>query len=425
MKLPPYPKYKPSGVEWIGDVPEHWKVLPLRRLAQLKSGEAITTEEMLDGGDYPVFGGNGLRGFTTAFTHRGDYVLIGRQGALCGNVNFASGHFWASEHAVVVSPLQSWSTRWMGELLRAMNLNQYSQSAAQPGLSVERILGLSLPLPPIDEQEAIAAFLDRQTNRINGLVATKRTLLERLNEKRTALISRTVTRGLPPNPARAAGLEPHPTLKPSGIDWVGEMPGHWEISKGRFLGSLIGSATIAEEDLNEDGEGSLFAKVDDLNYVTSSLVLQTTRFQVATMTAKHRQFLLFPKRGAAIFTNKVVIADGSVLFDSNLMGWEIVPTVDLKFVAYCLIARRLDDLADVSTVPQINNKHVYPAHFPLPPRIEQRAIAEFLDLETAKIDEMTIKVETAIERLQEYRAALITAVVTGKIDVRPAVPDEN
>ena len=139
------------------------------------------------------------------------------------------------------------------------------------------------------------------------------------------------------------------------------------------------------------------------------------------ITARHRRILLFPKRGAAIFTNKVVIADGPYLFDSNLMGWRITRNADLKFVAYCLTARRLDDLVDVSTVPQINNKHIYPTQFPRPPLPEQRAIADFLDRETAKIDTLVAKVEITIERLQEYRTALITAVVTGKIDVRGAV----
>ena len=88
---------------------------------------------------------------------------------------------------------------------------------------------LPIPLPGDDEQRAIADFLDRETAKIDTLVAKKRTLIERLKEKRTALISRTVTRGLPPDAARAAGLDPHPKLKPSGIDWLGDVPEHWEV----------------------------------------------------------------------------------------------------------------------------------------------------------------------------------------------------
>ena len=124
MKLPAYSRYKPSGVEWLGDVPEHWEVTRLSYVASLKSGENITSEMIAEGGEYPVYGGNGRRGHYHKFTHRGHYALIGRQGALCGNINYASGKFWASEHALVVSPLKEFALVWMGELLRAMNLGR-------------------------------------------------------------------------------------------------------------------------------------------------------------------------------------------------------------------------------------------------------------------------------------------------------------
>lgn len=145
MTLPRYGKYRDSGARWLGDIPAHWEVCALKRLASLKSGETINSDSIEEAGEYPVFGGNGLRGFTSSYTHQGIFALIGRQGALCGNVNYAHGKFWASEHAVVVSPLKPVETIWLGELLRAMNLNQYSVSAAQPGLSVEIISALPAP----------------------------------------------------------------------------------------------------------------------------------------------------------------------------------------------------------------------------------------------------------------------------------------
>ena len=126
MSLPPYPNYKDSGVEWLGQVPEHWEVCALKRIVSMQSGESITGESIEETGEYQVFGGNGLRGYTSAFTHDGKFVLIGRQGALCGNINYASGKFWASEHAVVATPIKQVNTVWLGEILRAMNLNQYS-----------------------------------------------------------------------------------------------------------------------------------------------------------------------------------------------------------------------------------------------------------------------------------------------------------
>jgi type I restriction enzyme S subunit len=289
---------------------------------------------------------------------------------------------------------------------------------ARDGLNLD-ILG-SIPcfkVPEI-EQRTIADFLDAETAKLDTLVGKKRELIEKLKEKRTALISRMVTRGLPAEAARAAGLNPNPKLKPSGIEWLGDLPEHWTVKKGRFLGLLLGSASPPEESFTEDDDGTPYAKVDDLNQVDSSLSLVSTTARIHGLPAPRRKIILFPKRGAAIFTNKVAISDGALLFDSNLMGWQIFTSYQTKFVAYCLIARRLDDLADVSTVPQINNKHIYPASFPCPPHTEQHLIVKYLNRETAKIDRMVEKVEAAIQRLQEYRTALITAAVTGRIDVR-------
>ena len=136
------------GDEFASAIPADWTRKKLKYLAHMQSGNSITAESISDSGDYPVYGGNGLRGFTSGFTHSGEFVLIGRQGALCGNIAFASGKFWASEHAVVVDTRGKVSVRWLGELLRALDLNQHAQSAAQPGLAVDTIANITVPVPP-------------------------------------------------------------------------------------------------------------------------------------------------------------------------------------------------------------------------------------------------------------------------------------
>jgi len=187
-------KMNPSGVEWLGDMPDHWEVMRLKYIVSLKSGEGITVEDIEEDSEYPVYGGNGFRGYTEKYTHDGDFVIVGRQGALCGNINYASGKFWASEHAVVADPHRPIAVFWMGELLRIMNLNQYAISAAQPGLSIDRIKELLLPLPPLPEQQAIAAFLDCETAKIDALSVKVNTIIDRLKEYRAALISAVVER---------------------------------------------------------------------------------------------------------------------------------------------------------------------------------------------------------------------------------------
>src|SRR5256885_10353392 len=103
-----------------------WKKSRLKYIAHFEAGENITGDSIDQEGDYPVYGGNGLRGFTDAYTHAGDFVLLGRQGALCGNINYARGKFWASEHAVIVTPASGIDVRWLGEVLRAKDLRQFS-----------------------------------------------------------------------------------------------------------------------------------------------------------------------------------------------------------------------------------------------------------------------------------------------------------
>ena len=178
--LDPNVRLKPSGVEWLGDVPEHWGVRRLKTLCSMKSGEGITAESIEIAGEYPVYGGNGLRGFASSHTHDGAFALIGRQGALCGNVHIARGQFWASEHAVVATLQRGYVLDWFGAILRVMNLNQYSIAAAQPGLAVERVLNLQLPVPPIHEQEGLANHIERDTGAVNIAITRARRQIELL-----------------------------------------------------------------------------------------------------------------------------------------------------------------------------------------------------------------------------------------------------
>ncbi|MBD1937610.1 restriction endonuclease subunit S [Microcoleus sp. FACHB-68] len=184
---------KDSGIEWIGEVPEHWVIKRIKDLSFLQSGDNIVSEQIEDTGQYPVYGGNGLRGYCSQYTNDGDHILIGRQGALCGNINYASGKFWASEHAVVAYLKPFVHIKWYGEILRIMNLNQYSLSAAQPGLAVDRVKRLLLPVPPLTEQKAIADYLDTKTAQIDQIIQTINTQIEKLKELRKTLINDVVT----------------------------------------------------------------------------------------------------------------------------------------------------------------------------------------------------------------------------------------
>lgn len=249
----PYPAYKDSAVDWVGALPVEWQVIKLKRVARFQSGNFITSESIEDDAQYPVYGGNGLRGYTAAYTHEGEYALIGRQGALCGNVNYARDKFWASEHAVVVYPEAGIATRWLGELMRSMNLGQYSVSAAQPGLSVERIVDLLVPVPSQAEQTQIARFLDHETARIDALIEEQQRLIELLKEKRQAVISHAVTKG----------LDPTVPMKGSEVEWLGEVPAHWTFKQSKYLLEFVTSGSRGWAEYYSD-EGDLFFRIANL-----------------------------------------------------------------------------------------------------------------------------------------------------------------
>ena len=186
-------KVKDSGIEWLGEIPEHWEVKRLKYIANLRSGNNIVSEQIKETGDYPVYGGNGLRGYFSKYTHEGSYVLIGRQGAYCGNIKYGNGRFWASEHAVVVSPLVNYDMVYLGELLRSMKLRQYSVSAAQPGLAVDTIKNLQIPFPSFEEQQSIVHHIETECRRIDTKLERTKRLIQLLKEYRTALIREVVT----------------------------------------------------------------------------------------------------------------------------------------------------------------------------------------------------------------------------------------
>ena len=185
----PYPVYKPSGVDRLGDVPVHCEVRRLTTLCRMKSGDSITAISIEPEGKYPVYGGNGLRGYSSKHTHCGDFALIGRQGALCGNVHIARGRFYASEHAVVATLNPSYVLEWFVAVLGQMNLNQYSIAAAQPGLAVERVLNLSITVPPLAEQAGIATYIEQQTGGIDTAISHTHRQIELIQEFRTRLIA--------------------------------------------------------------------------------------------------------------------------------------------------------------------------------------------------------------------------------------------
>lgn len=175
--------YKDSS---LGIIPKEWEVKRLGEICtHFKSGTSITAKEISETGFYPVYGGNGLRGYSQSYTHDGDYILIGRQGALCGNINYISGKSYISEHAIAVQTNEN--LQWLRYKLENWNLNRFSESSAQPGLSVEKLVRYKLAVPTLYEQETIAQIIllwdtaiEKQSELIEKLTLRKRALMQKL-----------------------------------------------------------------------------------------------------------------------------------------------------------------------------------------------------------------------------------------------------
>ena len=288
-------------------------------------------------------------------------------------------------------------------------------------VSADKYANLSLAFPPVDEQQAIADFLDRETARLDRLVGKKRELIEELKEKRTALISRTVTRGLPAEAAAKVGLNPQPKLKSSGIEWLGDIPEHWEIKRLRFVSRIqTGSTPPKSDDDNYSDEGVLWVKPDDLSEFKP--IIQTKQRLSDAGIALARPI---PSASPLVCCIGTVGKFGYSLdpVTTNQQINAVVyknQTVLSRFGLYVIAAAESEHVrrANVNVVPILNTTQQRNISMPVPNLREQCAIVDYLDRETAKIDKMMEKVEAAIEKLQEYRTALITAAVTGKIDVR-------
>ncbi|MGH9324554.1 MAG: restriction endonuclease subunit S, partial [Vicinamibacteria bacterium] len=289
-----------------------------------------------------------------------------------------------------------------------------SVGVSYPAINTSELARFPITFPPIDQQRDIAAFLDRETARIDGLVARKERLIELLQEKRTALITRAVTKG----------LDPTVPMKDSGVEWLGEVPAHWEVKKVKRL-CLVrrGASPRPIEDpiyFDDDGE---YAWVRIADVTASERYLETTAQRLSRL-GRSKSVALEPGElivsiaatvGKPIITKiKCCVHDGFVYFVGLRESREY-----LYYVFSC--GEPYKGLGKLGTQLNLNTDTIGDIYLPRPSPAEQEAIVQFLDTETAKLDALGAKISEAIDLLKEFRTALISAAVTGKIDVRDEV----
>ncbi len=455
MRAKAYPRYKSSGVEWLGDVPEDWGVKrgrfvmsvnppapQLRALDQEDEVSFVPMESVGVQGGLSLEQRRVLADISSGYTEfqDGDVVVAkitpcfeNGKAALARDLLNGAAYGTTELHVLRAGPVTDRSFLFyvvISDTFRKLGESEMFGAGGQKRVPPEFCKDFRTPLPPLAEQRAIAVFLDRETGRIDRLVAKKRELVERLKEKSTALISHTVTHGLPPAAAAIAGLPGNAPLRPSGIDWIGVVPTRWEVTKMCQVCESI-----------RDGSHNPPDRAAGIHRLLSVRNIQEGKFTILsddrTMTAEDYADL---QRSYTVEEGDIVLAIvGATTGKSAIVGKLENVTVQrsvailrpnrraisssfLHYVIQSPVVQTEIELTvfKYSAQPGIYLEDIGRLPVVRPPLPEQIAISSYLDLETAKLDTLVAKVEEAVERLQEYRTALITAAVTGKIDVRKA-----
>jgi type I restriction enzyme S subunit len=419
MSFPRYENYKDSGVEWLGEVPEHWDVRAIKHIVSIPitdgphetpnfpdEGIPFVSAEAVSTG---VIDFSKIRGFISESDHFrysqkylpqfGDIYMV-KSGATTGITAIVE----VDREFNIWSPLAAIRCgkraipRFILNFMRSKNFQEAVtlnwSFGTQQNIGMGVIENLAVTLPPIPEQQTIAAFLDCETAKIDALITEQQRLIELLKEKRQAVISHAVTKG----------LNPSAPMKDSGVEWLGKVPEHWTISALKQKVKMRYGDALASE-IREEGDVEVFGS----NGRVGSHCLANTKVPAIVVGRKGSY-------GKIVWAEKGgFVIDTAYAIDSDTTG------LDLRWVYYWLQPLGLDSLSQDTGVPGLAREKAYEMRIVVPPLSEQQTIATFLDRETAKLDTLTAEAKTAITLLQERRTALISAAVTGKIDVRGLV----
>lgn len=441
MSFPRYAKYRNSGVAWLGDVPAHWDTVALKRVSPSQTVGIVVnpSDYVADEGLPFLYGGDiqegridldGCRRITQADSNRnpktklqaGDLVTVrvGAPGvtavvpAACEGGNCAS---------VMLIRRGTFDSRWlcyvMNDRVVRYQVEIVQYGAAQEQFNISHAVNFIVPKPSLDEQVAIADHLDNQTAKIDALVKEQRRLIELLKEKLQALISQAVTKGLNSNT----------TLKDSGVEWLGRVPAHWLVKPIGAACRYISYGFTNPMPSTDDGPHLLTANDVGDGVIQYESSRRTDREAFSNLlTAKSR-----PEKDDVLLTKdgtlgRVGIHDGrDACINQSVALIRVDPEVlQPTFLLACLHGGIYQDRmlyeAGGTTIKHIYISRFSKMHLGVPPREEQVEISEFFQHQMSKFNGLISTAESAIGLLQERRLALISAAVTGKIDVRGLVP---
>ena len=420
MSLPRYPEYRDSRVPWLGELPAHWGVSPMKRLLDIQNGADYKHIEAEDG--YPVLGSGGQFTFATDYIYDGESVLLGRKGTIDRPLH-VKGRFWTVDTMYWSRIRPDVCGRFCYYAATTIPFGLYSTNTALPSMTKAALDAHFLASPPLEEQRSIANLLDRETAKIDALIAEQEKLLALLAEKRQAAISHAVTRGLDPNAP----------MKDSGIAWLGEVPAHWEITR---LGVILDAIGDVDHFMPASVEqGVPYLMTGDLKEFVSEVSLEGCKqvsdedYLALSRKIKSSKGDVIMARYATIGTSMYVDVDTDFLVSYSCVTLKanhskVSGLYLFQYMRSDAFRQAVEGQVNTNTQGNVGINHLKNISVVLPPITEQAGIAAFVGSETARIDEMKAEAERAITLLRERRSALIAAAVTGKIDVRGAVERE-
>jgi type I restriction enzyme S subunit len=434
----PYPRYKDSGIEWLGEIPAGWRPTRLRFCATVNPTRSelnglsddtevsfVPMEAVCEYGGLRLEQTKPLAGLSTGYTYfRNGDVLVAKitpcfengKGSIARDL--ANGVGFGTTELHVLRPMPRLDPAFLFYLtishsFRSIGAAYMYGAGGQKRVPDAFVRDFRHPIPPLDEQRAIAAFLDRETARIDALIEKKRQQIELLREKRTALISHAVTKGLDPNVP----------MKDSGIAWLGEIPAHWNVKRIKHLGAI------------RYGLGEPPEYVDDGLPFIRATDIKRGKIDLDNVRKVRREDVPWSRRPTLQIGEILVVRSGAYTGDSAIVtedvagciaGFDMVLTITkahAPFVAWVLLSKYmlqgqiyLERMR--AAQPHLNAEELGEFVIVMPPLAEQRQIADTLSRKTEKLEALADKINSSIHLLREYRTALISAAVTGKIDIR-------
>lgn len=390
-----------------------WPVLPLKRLLRPVSPGAVAIKGSLaDLGEsegYPAYSASGQDVRVEVPQFSTDGIVLSAVGAQCGKCFHARGAWSVVANTQPFLPTEKADARFMFYVVNQPNFWEIGGSA-QPYVQVPRTLPKPVPVPSLDTQKHIAAFLDEKTARIDALIAKKQTLLERLAEKRQAIITKSVTKG----------LNPTAPMKDSGIDWLGQIPAHWEVKRLKFVGDTILGLTYSPFEVVNEGEGLLVLRssnVQNGKLAWGDNVFVQTKVP-DELIVRAGDILICSRNGSRALIGKNAVITEEYAGQTFGAFMTVFRTPMHRFIHLVLNSELFAFQSGrfmTSTINQLTVNAIKDFAVPIPPAAEQNHIADAVHESLIRLDHAADEISTSIDRLREYRSALITAAVTGQI----------